>query len=149
MEPEEVFSGGACSNNGKADALAGYRIYFKDGDPRNTSVYGIPGRQSNNCAHLIGLSRAIELCDKTRPAIIKTCSKLTADTATQLDVYKNNGWKKTNGKVLANLDLWKRVHAQLQSCAFPVQVVHVPQHINMRGNTFEQYDAFRSTLKKM
>ena len=74
---EEIFCGAACSNNGNEDALAGFRVFFELYDPRNTEVYGIPGRQTNNAAHLCAILYAIQRCAKTRPVVIKTCSKLT------------------------------------------------------------------------
>jgi len=46
-----VYTDGACSNNGKKNAIAGIGIYFGEGDPRNVSQR-IEGKQSNNTAEL-------------------------------------------------------------------------------------------------
>ena len=37
LETINVYTDGACSNNGKPDARAGFGIWFGDGDKRNTS----------------------------------------------------------------------------------------------------------------
>jgi ribonuclease HI len=47
----KVFTDGACSNNGKANAKAGLGVYFNKDDPRNTAKR-IMGKQSNNTAEL-------------------------------------------------------------------------------------------------
>ncbi len=57
-----VYTDGACSNNGKHNALAGIGIYFGDGDVRNISA-PITGKQSNNTAEIgaiLHLYRIIE-----------------------------------------------------------------------------------------
>lgn len=148
-EHEEVFIGAACSNNGRADALAGFRVFFNTDDERNTCTFGIPGRQTNNAAHLHGLVCAIRLCSKTKRVVMKTCSKLTADGVLRLPSWKQRGWRKLNGKRLVNLDLWKRIDQELIRFPMPVHVVHVPQHVAIRGNNATQYFEFRSKLRDM
>jgi len=49
-----VYTDGACSNNGKADALAGIGIFFGIGDSRNLSKK-IKGKQTNNAAELTAI----------------------------------------------------------------------------------------------
>ena len=52
FEPDYyVYTDGACSNNGKDNALAGIGIYFGEKDDRNVSKR-IEGKQSNNTAEL-------------------------------------------------------------------------------------------------
>jgi len=46
-----VFTDGACSNNGKENAKAGIGVYFGENDPRNVSKR-IDGKQTNNTAEL-------------------------------------------------------------------------------------------------
>jgi len=46
-----IYTDGACSNNGKKNAMAGIGIYFGERDPRNVSQR-IEGKQSNNTAEL-------------------------------------------------------------------------------------------------
>lgn len=49
-----VYTDGACSKNGSADAKAGYGIYFGENDIRNVSKR-IKGKQTNNRAELTAL----------------------------------------------------------------------------------------------
>ena len=53
-----VYTDGACVNNGKPDARAGYGIYFGLDDERNTSER-YSGPQTNNVAELLAIIRAL------------------------------------------------------------------------------------------
>ena len=53
-----VYTDGACTNNGKPGARAGYGIYFGDGDIRNVSE-SYKGPQTNNVAELLAIIRAL------------------------------------------------------------------------------------------
>ena len=51
----KIYTDGACTNNGRKNAKAGYGIYFGENDPRNTSglIEGI--KQTNNVAELTAI----------------------------------------------------------------------------------------------
>ena len=55
-----VYTDGACSNNGKPDARAGFGIWFGEGDPRNTSE-SFTGTQTNNRAELLAIIKALTI----------------------------------------------------------------------------------------
>ena len=58
-----IYTDGACSNNGRSNARAGYGIYFGEGDPRNKSQ-PCPGAQTNNVAELTAIIEALKLVTK-------------------------------------------------------------------------------------
>ena len=49
-----VFTDGACSNNGKQNAKAGIGVFFEENDPRNVSRR-VDGKQTNNTAELTAI----------------------------------------------------------------------------------------------
>ena len=49
-----VYTDGACSNNGKSNAVAGIGIFFGINDPRNVSR-PVTGKQTNNVAELTAI----------------------------------------------------------------------------------------------
>ena len=55
-----VYTDGACSNNGKKDAKAGIGVFFKENDPKNVSDR-ISGKQTNNTAELKAIIKAVEI----------------------------------------------------------------------------------------
>ena len=61
-EAEEinVYTDGACVNNGKADARAGYGVFFGEQDDRNVSER-YKGPQTNNVAELLAIIRALTI----------------------------------------------------------------------------------------
>jgi len=63
FEPDYyVYTDGACSNNGKENALAGIGIYFGENDTRNVSMK-ITGKQSNNTAELGAILQLYNIID--------------------------------------------------------------------------------------
>ena len=61
-KPKEisVYTDGACIDNGKPYARAGYGIWFGENDPRNTSET-YKGKQTNNIAELYVFIRLYEI----------------------------------------------------------------------------------------
>ena len=58
--PINIYTDGACSNNGKTDARAGFGIWFGEGDERNTSE-SFTGPQTNNRAELLAIIKALTI----------------------------------------------------------------------------------------
>ena len=55
-----VYTDGACVNNGKPDARAGFGVWFGENDPRNVSE-SFTGPQTNNRAELLAIIRALTI----------------------------------------------------------------------------------------
>ena len=55
-----VYTDGACSNNGRPDARAGFGIWFGHNDERNVSE-SFTGPQTNNRAELLAIIRALTI----------------------------------------------------------------------------------------
>jgi ribonuclease HI len=55
-----VYTDGACVNNGKPYARAGYGVYFGKDDPRNVSE-SYKGLQTNNVAELLAIIKALTI----------------------------------------------------------------------------------------
>ena len=60
-----VYTDGACSNNGKSNALAGIGIYFGPNDGRNVSRL-VTGKQTNNVAELTAIIEAYNIVKEKR-----------------------------------------------------------------------------------
>ena len=59
-DPIYVYTDGACSNNGKKNARAGFGVYFGKDDPRNASE-SYNGPQTNNVAELLAIIKALTI----------------------------------------------------------------------------------------
>ena len=69
-----VFTDGACSNNGRSNAKAGIGIFISHDDPRNVSR-PISGKQTNNTAELSAVIEVFSLFTNNENIIIYTDSE--------------------------------------------------------------------------
>ena len=109
MDIIKVFTDGACSNNGKPDAKAGYGVYFGKNDPRNISKRVI-GKQTNNVAELSAIIEVFtilkEEIESGKKIIIYSDSKISIGWCTTTGCkYEKMNWVKKNG--IPNVELIK------------------------------------------
>ena len=108
-----IFTDGACSNNGKLNAVAGIGIYFGEDDKRNVSKK-IDGKQTNNTAELCAIIEAIKIisaekCEKK--IVICSDSEYSIYCATGYGKkLELNNWKLKKGKEPLNIDLVKEIY---------------------------------------
>lgn len=105
-----VFTDGACSNNGKKNAKAGFGVYFGKNDPRNTSKRVI-GKQTNNVAELSAIIEVFtilkEEIESGQKIIIYSDSKISIGwCSTTGKKYDSMNWTKKGG--IPNIELIKK-----------------------------------------
>ena len=115
-----IYIDGSCIHNGSPNAIAGYGVYFKEGDVRNEYAR-VVGKQTNNTGELTAFIRAVEkmhdeLADTTA-ATAKSKINIYTDSEYVIkcagaygDKLSKNDWKTTAGKVPPNLKLIQRIH---------------------------------------
>ncbi|TGO67933.1 hypothetical protein BOTNAR_0033g00310 [Botryotinia narcissicola] len=106
----KVWTDGSSRGNGKVGAVAGYGVFFGDGDDRNISAPLEGTLQTNQRAELTAALRALEIVPLDKSIEIITDSNYTINCATVW--YKNwekNGWKTSTGKTVMNEDLVKQI----------------------------------------
>ena len=104
-----VFTDGACSNNGKHNAKAGLGVYFGKNDIRNTSKR-IIGKQTNNTAELSAIIEVFSILkDEIKSGqkiMIYSDSKISIGWCTTTGrKYESMNWTKKNG--IPNVELIK------------------------------------------
>jgi ribonuclease HI len=71
----QIFTDGACSKNGSAEAVAGYGIYFEDKDLQVNNVSSrVSGKQTNNRAELTAILEALKMVTEESDVCINTDS---------------------------------------------------------------------------
>tara|TARA_B000000475_G_scaffold272161_1_gene272257 strand:- start:7651 stop:8334 length:684 start_codon:yes stop_codon:yes gene_type:complete len=103
-----VYTDGACTNNGKPDARAGFGIWFGDNDERNTSE-SFTGPQTNNRAELLAIIKALTILrdeiEQGQPIIIYSDSSYSIRCCTTYgEKMSKKGWE-TKGKDIPNRQL--------------------------------------------
>ena len=89
----EIYTDGACFNNGKQNARCGAGIWFGENDQRNLAIR-TPGRhQSNQIGELTATILAIQTTPHFTPIKIKTDSTYVINGLTKyLLTWENQGW---------------------------------------------------------
>lgn len=152
-----VWTDGACSKNGREDAVAGIGVFFGDGDARNISERYAPNenglRATNQTAELAAAIRALEICLQQRDVkhiTLHTDSEYVIKCSTSwIHRWKKNGWKTSKGQPVQNQPLVKR----LWQLAFDhgrgdvsIEFKHVKGHSGDYGNS--QADALATAAYK-
>jgi ribonuclease HI len=131
----DVYTDGACIDNGKPYARAGYGVWFGENDPRNVSE-SYKGKQTNNIAELLAIIKALTILDKE----IKDNTTINIYSDSRYSIrccttygekcYKKN-WVNPNNKkkLIPNLEL---VQTAYLYCKNHKNVVfhHVEAHTN-------------------
>jgi len=124
-----VYTDGACSNNGKDNALAGMGIYFGKNDIRNTSKK-VEGKQTNNIAELSAIVETHNIIKND----IKDSKKIAivSDSVYAINCVSSYGEKcsKQNWDVdIPNKELVKTAY-ELYKNVSNVKFIHIKAHTN-------------------
>jgi ribonuclease HI len=122
-----VYTDGACSNNGKENAVAGIVIFFGTDDPRNLSQK-IEGKQTNNAAELTAIIKAYSIIDADvragKKIVIMTDSEYAIKCiSTYGEKCYNQNWKKD----IPNKELVKLAYESYKD--WPnIRFIHIRAH---------------------
>ncbi|KAG8237063.1 hypothetical protein J437_LFUL005170 [Ladona fulva] len=121
----EVYTDGACTNNGYSRAKAGVGVWFGDGHSLNVSE-PVKGRVTNNSAEIEAVTLAILHAKGADSSfLINAITKWIKN-------WKRNNWKTANGEPVKNKDeliLLDKVKEGIE-----VKFVHVSGHVGIHGN---------------
>ncbi|EQM74115.1 ribonuclease H family protein [Stutzerimonas stutzeri] len=136
MTTYTINTDGACTNNGKHNARAGWGAILTnpEGDVLELAEPVPEGQpQTNSRAELLAVVHALEHCIKPAPINLYTDSQYIANACNGwLADWKARGWRKTDKKPPEHLDLWQRLDQLLQ--AKDVSVFWVKAHSGTLGN---------------
>ena len=124
-----VYTDGACSNNGKENALAGIGIFFGINDIRNISKK-IDGKQTNNIAELTAIIETYNIRENDikngKRVIIVTDSEYAIKCVSSYGkkCYEK-GWKKD----IPNKELVKNAY-EIYKDKINIQFMHIKSHTN-------------------
>jgi ribonuclease HI len=135
-----IYIDGSCIHNGSPNAIAGYGVYFKEGDERNEYAR-VVGKQTNNTGELTAFIRAVEkMLDELSDTTATSKSKINIYTDSEYvikcagaygDKLSKNDWKTTAGKVPPNLKLIQRIHEIYKPHKKRFSLQHVKAHTGL------------------
>lgn len=122
-----IYTDGACSKNGYADAKAGIGVFFGDNDERNVSaLVNSDYKQTNNVAELLAFIRAIKIvANDGNKYIIYTDSEYVIKCAT-----KFNSWlKKKEKSEIKNFELVQELYQLVEQNN--IKYEHIKAHTGL------------------
>lgn len=137
-----VYTDGACINNGKSNAKAGYGVFFGDMDSRNRSIPITTGKITNQVAELMAIIEAIEIIindNNNLSIIIKTDSRYCIDCVTKwANKWAKNGWKNASGKIIENYELVTKLYNYTKK--YDITFEHIYSHKDEPNKTDPHYN---------
>lgn len=130
----EVYTDGACSNNGQRGSTAGIGVYWGPNDIRNVSE-PLSGRPTNNRAEIHAVIRAVNDAKRYgyKSITIKTDSQFLIDSMTKwIKGWKKNGWLLSTGGPVKNREDFEELDQASQGIL--VEYKHVTAHNGIEGN---------------
>ena len=126
-----IFTDGACINNGKQNAKAGYGIHFPNNELNDISEHFIKSPITNQRAELyailIALEKIINIDNKNIE--LYTDSQYSIDCLTKwVKTWTRNGWKSKLNKPVKNQDIIKSIVNILNN--YNISFHHVKAHTN-------------------
>ncbi len=124
-----VYTDGACSNNGKDNALSGIGIFFGIDDNRNISKK-IEGKQTNNTAELSAIIETYyiienDIVNGKKIAIVSDSEYAIKCVSSYGDKCSKNGWNVD----IPNKELVKTAHAMYKDKQ-NIKFIHIKAHTN-------------------
>lgn len=113
---------GACSSNGRPDAEQAIGVSFGEGHEMNVSKKILFDESTNQVAELLACLMALDKTEEYRDShstfrrvILKSDSAYVVRGITEwLPKWKSNGWIHSQGKPVANRDLWQRTDRMIR-----------------------------------
>ena len=136
MTTYTAYVDGACPNNGKPNAKAGWGAYLINPEGKTLRLAAPVPRdqvQTNNRAELLAAVEALKRCTKPVPITLYSDSQLVVKGANEwLPSWKTKGWKNNKRKPVEHRDLWEQIDQFIQTRK--VAFVWVEAHAGNPGN---------------
>ena len=106
-----VWTDGACEHNGRPDAIAGWGVYYGEGDERNVHAELRGPLQTNQRAELRAAIYVVKQFSKLEPPeppgkyVLATDSTYVTKGIPKVRRWAGRGWRKDDGTTVANVDL--------------------------------------------
>jgi len=133
----QVYTDGACPNNGKGGARAGIGVWWGEGHELNLAQRVAGDRQTNNVAEIQAATMAISqaMGVEISRLQVNTDSQFLINCVTQwMKKWKTNGWKTATGQDVKNKEDLVELDKLLMPGTIQVKWNHVKGHSTNKGN---------------
>ena len=116
--PYVIYADGACPNNGREGAIAGYGAIIRNPQGDCLELAGpVPKSdpQTNNRGELLAVLCALSNPRNNTPVLLFSGSQLVVKGINEwLDGWKDKGWRKSDKKPVEHRDIWEQIDAHRQ-----------------------------------
>ena len=146
-----IYADGACLNNGKADAAAGWGFVFREPEPGKPKLGRVSGRleehgpsgeahpQASNRAELRAVIGALKFRawfnEGWKKLVVATDSEYVAKGATEwVQTWGRNNWVRSSGAAVKNRDLWEELLGEVigyQAHGMEICFWRIPRALNV------------------
>ena len=142
-----IFTDGACSDNGRKGARGGFGVHFysKKGSGLDISLPLMRNeQQTNNRGELRAIQAALDVIDKYHDQWSREYNEYCIWSDSEYSIHcltkwapnwKRNGWKKSDGGLIQNLDLVRPVYERIARMPY-LRLQHVRAHQKGREHEF-------------
>jgi len=112
MKEVKIYTDGACSGNPGPGGFCAILVYRG----KEKCVFGGEADTTNNRMELMAVLKALEQLKEPCEVTIVSDSKYVVDAMEKgwLNSWSAKGWKKSDGKPVLNVELWKRLRELMQ-----------------------------------
>jgi len=143
--PYVIYADGACLNNGREDAVAGYGAILRNLQGDYLELAGpVPKSepQTNNRGELLAALCALSKPKDNAPVLLLSDSQLVIKGINEwLDGWKAKGWRRADKKPVEHRDIWEQIDAHKQRLQLTAQWVR--GHNREPGNEHADRLAFQ------
>tara|TARA_Y100000310_G_scaffold320866_1_gene377749 strand:- start:1691 stop:2161 length:471 start_codon:yes stop_codon:yes gene_type:complete len=144
IEYQEIWTDGACINNGAPDAKGGMGIFSPKSGIHVSAPWEESGIPTNQKCELLAVIIAVEMTEG--PIIIRTDSEYVVRGFNEwLSDWKVRGWKTSRRRDLKNSKLWKRLDYITKNR--DVILTHVRGHSGIEENEVADQYAYAGAVK--
>lgn len=116
--PYVIYADGACINNGRESAVAGFGAILRNPQGDYLELAGpVPKSdpQTNNRGELLAALYALSKPKDSAPVLLLSDSQLVIKGINEwLDGWKAKGWRKADKKPVEHQDIWEQIDAHKQ-----------------------------------
>jgi len=134
MDEIIIYSDGGCRGNAKDENIGGwgavlqYKGHVKE-------IYDGTRNTTNNIMELTGAIKALEALKTTHIPVRLHCDSayVVNGITSWVKGWKKKGWRKSDGKIIENLELWKRLD-ELVDMQYDIKFIKVKGHAGVELN---------------
>jgi ribonuclease HI len=154
-KPLHIFTDGACSDNGKRTAKAGYGVHVYGQPQHDISLRLLPSdQQTNNRAELYAIQAALDLIDRFDAEWLLTFTEIYIWSDSEYSIHcltkwakgwRANNWKKKDGGLIQNIDIIRPIYDRLLRMP-RVSLHHVRGHQDSKRHEFPYDGNFKADM---